>query len=69
MIHKKLERALSRFFAVRGEVKPSDREVQHFLKRMQRRGIVITVRGCVFYELVDVPMVPLRHLRKGAKHA
>ncbi len=69
MNHKKLERSLSRFFAVRGEVKPSDREVQHFLKRMARRGIVITVRGCVFYELVDLPVVPLSSRRKGAKHA
>lgn len=65
MNHKKLERSLSRFFAVRGnEVKPSDREVQHFLKRMRNKGIVITVRGCVFYELVDVATVPLNSRKK-----
>lgn len=35
MNHRKLERSLSRFFAVRdNEVMPSDGEVQHFLKRM-----------------------------------
>lgn len=70
MNYRKLERSLSRFFAVRGtDVAPSDREVQHYLKRMRNRGIVITVRGVVFYEFVNVPPAPFRSRRMGAKHA
>ena len=70
MNYRKLERSLSRFFAVCAtDVAPSAREVQHYLKRMRNRGIVITVRGCVFYEFVNVPPGPLRSRRKGTKHA
>lgn len=58
MNYRKLERSLSRFFAVRGtDVAPS------------KRGIVITVRGVVFYEFVNVPPALFRSRRKGAQHA
>ena len=54
MNRKKFEQTLSRMFAVRGDVVlPADREVANYLLKLRRKGILVTFRGCVFYEVID----------------
>lgn len=70
MNRKKFEQALSRYFAVRGDaVAPADREIKHYLMRMRRKGIVITFQGCVFYEVIDLPVDGFQSRRKRGQHA
>ena len=70
MNYRKLEQKLSRYFAVRGDVVlPADREVKNYLWKWRGKGILVTFRGCVFYEEIDLPVNAYQGRRRRGKHA